>query len=1002
MPYSPTKLMDEKLNNLFNRIEDEIYKPVADLKLTAWKTNEPVPFKDRINGEKAELNIGDKWGDLFDCAWFYMFGNIPQSAANKKIVLLVDLSGEACVVDNDGNPIQGLTTYSSLYDFSLGTPGKKIIPIAGKAQPGAEIKIWLDAGNNDLFGNLKNNGTVRQACIAVCNEELRQLYYDFQVLYELSQQLEKTTARYEQIRYALYRVSVVLNELTPEEIKEAREILAPELARKNGDSSLSVSAMGHAHIDLAWLWPIRETIRKGARTFSNVLMVMDKYPDFKFGASQPQLYQWMKEHYPVLYERIKAKIKQNRWEVFGGTWVEIDTNLPGSEALVRQFLYARQFFKEEFDAEIDYLFLPDTFGYTGALPQIMKKSGINYFITIKLSWDELNTYPHHTFIWKGIDGSDVLVHMPPEGTYNSSAAPRAIKKAEADYLDKAVSENCLMLYGIGDGGGGPGYEHLERLKREKNLAGIAPVRQEFISTFLQRLEKDRHKLHTWNGELYLGRHQGTLTSQGLIKKYNRSMELALRDLEFTSVLASVFTGKKYPAEQIETIWKQVLLYQFHDIITGDSITRVFEEAYKHYPVLLKETNDLDESAQNAVLRQINTSGFIKPVVVFNSLCWQRKEWLKIDEKWHFVQIPPLGYTVIEGDKAESSFPELNVNENLLENEILRIEFSSEGTIVSIFDKEHQKQVLSPKTEANLLTVYHDDGDAFDMSLDYHQQIAGYFKLESSEYVLDGPKCIVKQVRNFGQSKLYQFISLTAGSRRIDFETRVDWKESNKMLRASFPVDVYAREAFFEIQFGHIKRPTHSNTNWDIAQYEVVAHRWADLSDRTYGVALLNDCKYGYKVKENVLDINLLRCTHWPAIHSDVGDHDFLYALYPHAGDHISANVIQLGYELNIPLQTAACNSQTGKLDQQFSFVEIDAENIIIESIKKAQDNEDIIIRLYEADGISSDCNIQFNLNVNDIHLTNLMEEKIKHLNVIDQKVTLDFKAFEIHTIRLIL
>ena len=353
-------------------------------------------------------------------------------------------------------------------------------------------------------------------------------------------------------------------------------------------------------------------------------------------------------------------------------------------------------------------------------------------------------------------------------------------------------------------------------------------------------------------------------------------------------------------------------------------------------------------------------------------------------------------------KAESSFPELNVNENLLENEILRIEFSSEGTIVSIFDKEHQKQVLSPKTEANLLTVYHDDGDAFDMSLDYHQQIAGYFKLESSEYVLDGPKCIVKQVRNFGQSKLYQFISLTAGSRRIDFETRVDWKESNKMLRASFPVDVYAREAFFEIQFGHIKRPTHSNTNWDIAQYEVVAHRWADLSDRTYGVALLNDCKYGYKVKENVLDINLLRCTHWPAIHSDVGDHDFLYALYPHAGDHISANVIQLGYELNIPLQTAACNSQTGKLDQQFSFVEIDAENIIIESIKKAQDNEDIIIRLYEADGISSDCNIQFNLNVNDIHLTNLMEEKIKHLNVIDQKVTLDFKAFEIHTIRLIL
>jgi alpha-mannosidase len=386
-----------------------------------------------------------------------------------------------------------------------------------------------------------------------------------------------------------------MNEYSEAEAGNARSVLAKELNKQGGASSLKISAIGHAHIDLAWLWPLRETRRKAARTFSTALMLLEKYPNYIFGASQPQLYAWVQQDYPALYEKVKKKIAEGRWEVQGAMWVEADTNIAGGEALVRQILYGKKYFQKEFNQDMRILWLPDVFGYSGALPQILRKSGIEYFMTTKLSWNIYNKFPHHTFLWSGIDGSEVLAHMPPEGTYNSAASPTSIHKAEAEYMDKGIADECLMLFGIGDGGGGPGEEHLERLERERNLEGLLPIKQEPSIQFFDRLALQRENYKKWHGELYLERHQGTYTTQAKSKRYNRKIEILLRELEFISVLAQLERNESYPDETIERLWKELLLYQFHDILPGSSIHRVYEESLHHYAKIARNHRVVRES-----------------------------------------------------------------------------------------------------------------------------------------------------------------------------------------------------------------------------------------------------------------------------------------------------------------------------------------------------------------------------------------------------------------------
>ena len=971
MPYYHLQTPRDLLRTL-EKIERAVYTPVAALQVEAWITPEPVPFDQRQAGEYKEVKLGESWGKVWDCAWFHFTGVVPTLAASQAMVLIIDLSGEACVVDTDGCPILGLSTFSSGLDENGGARGKRIVPLDLPAHSGEQqIDLWADAGCNDLFGTYQDSGTLKEAQIALVDLAMEQLYHDFAVLHELMMQLPPEKARHQRILSALRQAANALHTYTTEEAQEARAILAGELAKTGGTPSLSISAIGHAHIDLAWLWPIRETIRKGARTFSTVLALMERYPDYIFGASQPQLYQWMKDYYPPLYQKIQASVARGRWETQGAMWVEPDTNLSGGEALVRQLLYGMRFFREEFGTTPKMLWLPDVFGYTAALPQILKKAGIEYFLTIKISWNKFNVFPHHTFFWQGLDGTRVLAHMPPEGTYNSSAAPRAITAIEKNYADKAVSEHAVLLYGIGDGGGGPGTEHLERLAREKNLDGLAPVTQEPTEVFFQRLAQDSGDYPTWTGELYLETHQGTYTTQARSKRWNRRMEYALRSLEFLATVALTQTGQSYPTQALDAIWQEVLLYQFHDILPGSSITRVYDESLARYQQLFEHVQQLVGDAQAALFPVSEEAEPGTEVTLVNELSWERSAWICSNQHWHHVTVPALGYRALSVAKGALP-PEMrtvSATTDVLENDLLRVRFASDGSIQSIFDKEYQREVLAEGMFANRLALYEDEGDAWDFSIAYRVQRPQAFLLATTSASVDGPQAIVKQAYHFGHSTLQQRIILTAGSRRLDFVTVVEWRERHKMLRTSFPVSVRANEATCDIQFGSVRRPTHNNTSWDMAKYEVCAHKWIDLSQWEYGVALLNESKYGHAVSENMLDLNLLRSPTHPDPQADQATHEFTYALFPHVGNHIQGGVIRAGYELNIPLRPVSGKT----LVTPFSFAQIEAENIIIEAIKKAEENDDVIVRLYEAFGARTTTRLTLALNVQAVWQTNLLE-----------------------------
>ena len=763
--------------------------------------------------------------------------------------------------------------------------------------------------------------------------------------------------------------------------------------------------------------PIRETRRKVARTFATVIDLMDRYPDYVFGASQPQQFQWLKEEHPALYAKVAQRVRQGRLEPQGAMWVEADTNVAGGEALVRQVLLGKRFFQQEFGVDINYLWLPDVFGYSGALPQILQRAGVPYFSTQKLSWSLINAFPHQSFYWQGIDGTSVLAHMLPEETYNSAAAPRSVHKIERNYKESGVSGHSLLVFGIGDGGGGPGEEHLERLARIRNLEGLSPVVQEPVAAFWEKWKEDAGRFPTWVGELYLERHEGTLTTEARNKWYNRKLELALRDFEWTSALAGKVAGAPYPAARLESIWREALLYQFHDILPGSSIKRVYDESVARYQALLEEVRAGSAENDRRLAEQLDTTGMRRPVVVSNTLSWERAEWLLLDGHWRRVTVPALGYTAIDLDAATKSSTAVSATLTTLENDLLRVQFAADGGIISVFDKRCDCEVIAAGQIANRLAVYLDLGDAWDFPMDYAEQTPRALDLISATPQVDGPRAILTQVYRLGHSELTQEIILVAGSPRLDFVSHLRWREPQTMLRTSFPVAVFAEEATYEIQFGHIRRPTHRNTTWDLARDEVPAHKWVDLSQRDYGVALLNDCKYGHKVKGNVIDLNLLRSVPYPGPrlvedhdvapgephdgYTDHCDHVFTYALYPHAGDAVAGHVVQAGYELNVPLRTTSTGAHAGSLAQVDSFLSVDASNVIVEAVKQAEDGDDLIVRFYECERRGARATVCFGLPVQSAVEVNLIEEAIGPLAVEGNAVVLDFRPFEIRSVRVV-
>ena len=1009
-------------NRLYN-ISQKRYTYLCDLEIEGWRTKEPVCYDDRQSGEYFSIKVGESWGEHWDCAWFHLTGKVPDEAKGKNVILRVDFSGEGCVFDNDGVPVQGLTLGGRYSTWeTLGIEDKTIIDVCENAKGGEEIDVWIDAGCNNLGGSYIDSGKFVMASVNILDTELNQLYFDFQVLKLLMEQLPEDKAQRHSIFNSLLKSCYELQRYSQEEAIKARNILKKELDKKGGDPSLSLTVIGHAHVDLAWLWPLREGKRKAVRTFASALNYMEKYPDYCLGQSQPQQYKWMKEEYPCFYEKIKQKIKEGRIEPQGALWVEPDTNVPGGEALIRQVLYGKRFYKKEFDKDVKVAWLPDVFGFNAQLPQILAKSGVDYFVTVKLSWSKMNNFPYHTFNWQGIDGSRVLAHMPPEAAFATRGEPGTFAAAERNFRDKGISDEALIYYGVCDGGGGPGEGHLESIKRIKNINGLLPLKQEHSIDFFERINEHKSDFATWHGELYLEFHQGTLTTQARNKLYNRKMELALRELEFAGQMADVLCGYDYPKDKLDEIWEEVLLYQFHDILPGSSIKRVYDESLQRYAIMHAEVLELTQKAYENLLPELITVSGDKSAAIFNSLSWERTQWININSEWVKVTLPPMGYALVE-PKAESFseiFGDILVAKNgCLENQYLKVEINKEGHIASVYSKafgdSRDKEMIVPGHAANKMVIYNDPGDAWDFSMQYTNELIGEFKLDNAEYYINGPEATAELDFSYGNSVMKQKIVLKEGAAQVEINCFVDWQETEKMLRAEIPVNVNSDEVKCNIQFGNVTRPTHKSSSWDYAKYEVCAHKWIDISNKSYGVAILNDSKYGYGVIGNNISINLLRSTMRPGVDADKGVHVFAYAIYPHFGAY-TAEIDRVAYEFNI--KPFVCDidknlsKSISKLPDKSSFfklLSLMSGSVMAETVKQAEDSRDTIIRLYEYEGAETNSFIIFDEKypVKSVWLTDLMEKEIKELEIQEsdmfdgKSVEIHFDPFEIQTIKLI-
>ncbi len=814
---------------------------------------------------------------------------------------------------------------------------------------------------------------------------------------------------------------------------KCRRMLRPLFAKRANDSAVELILSGHSHLDVIWLWPLWETTRKCARTFSSMVDYIDRFPKFTFTQSQAYLYEQTKKHYPRLYDRIRQAVRARRWEVSTGMYVEADTNIPSGESLVRQVMFGKRFAKDEFNLDVDVLMLPDVFGYSAALPQILRKAGIKYFTTQKLAWNDTNPFPHTTFTWEGLDGSEILAHFLPSLNYNASPEPGELARAEKRHLDKDRSRPGLYQYGHGDGGGGPTTQMIEYVGRAKNFEGLPKCKTGFVSELFHKLERESSDLARWVGEFYFECHRGTFTTQATTKMLNRRSELALRHAELLGAIGSTIGGK-YDQAALTECWKLVLLNQFHDVLPGTSISAVYELVTEQLSEVIARSAKLADNSAAAIAKQIDTTGDGRPVIVWNTLSWYRTGVVRIqppqtrsrptviDSKGESVpsqkcssgelmflaaDVPAMGYEVYrlaEGAPKAAALP-LKVSEKLLENDLLRVRINKNGELTSVYDKTNGREALRGG-HGNEFQLYEDrpsNWDAWEIDDHRRDERLRLADATSVKVVERGPvRAAVEVRRTIGTSSLVQRIVLHAHAARVDFETKIDWCEDQKTLKVAFPVDVRAQQATYEIQFGALERATHRNTSWDAAKFEVPAHKWADLSEPGYGVSLLNDCKYGHDIHDNTMRLTLLRAPMSPDPQADRGHHEFAYAIMPHAGNHIDAETVRRGYEFNVPLDATTPAARKGELPQTCSFFWVDSPAVVLDTVKKAENEDALILRLYEAHGGRADARLVTPLPVKSAVECDLLEKKAlgKLAKPKDCSLALKFAPFEIKTLKL--
>ena len=1009
------KIYQKRLQQLIDEIHRRRYSDAIPMESSfIYNPDHPIPLEEIRETEFKTIQIGESWGDLWGSAWFRFTAELPPTHRDGEILALIDIDAEGCVFVG-GSPERGLTHKKT----KEGPHVKRRVPIQVSELENFCVSILVEGAANGLFGKEPENAfTLRQAEVVKFNRPYWELSLDLQILFELAQALPEDSPRARKLYSSLNRIANLWND--GQGFDECKTICVSLLAKKANESEMTVWSVGHAHIDLGWLWPVRETRRKGGRTFATALRLIEEYPDYVFGASQPQLYEWIKQDYPKLYEEVKKAIHSGRWECQGAMWVEPDTNVTGGESLVRQCLYGINFYRDEFGKEVKNLWIPDVFGYSAALPQIIRKSGVDVFMTQKMSWNETNTFPHHTFLWEGIDGTRVLTHFLPTNTYNCVNSPSEFIEAQKRFIQAGSQDDFLNLYGIGDGGGGPSRSHIERALRMRDTEGSPKLKLSSAESFFDKISTTpAEELPLWCGELYLEFHRGTLTSQALMKLNNRRLERSLRNLE---IIAN--TSEEYPTSDLESIWKDTLLNQFHDILPGSSINWVYKDAHAMSEKNLNRLETLTEKYLQKVAGCKTLAGG-KTYIVWNTLSWRRREVIRLaapkdgtygvfdaegkplhtcqsgDSIFAIAEVPPMGYTSLtlkEPSQLPAFADQVTCTKSLLENDLVKIELAEDGTISSIFDKTIDAELL--EGPANQILLWEDlpyAFDAWDVSHYYRETKPEQAKLIQRSIVDMTPlRCCLLQKFTIGKSEIEQRISLDVNSKMVTIKNTVDWREEKKMMKVHAETAVHSRSATYEIQFGHIERATHANTSWDQARFEVAGQRYADLSCQDRGLSLINDCKYGYSTYLNSLELSLLRSPVTPDPEADRHQHEFTYAYRPHGGNLLDSGTYESAHELDTPLLVFEVETLPTPVSR--SAFSIDGKNVAIEAIKKAENGDGTICRIYETAGTYAAVCLTAESKWRKVTETNLIEEPLKSLAEAGREVDLRFTPFEIKTI----
>lgn len=1028
------QFLDKRVNVICEELKK--LKVKQSFPVDNWKYKEG----NYIRPDEAEADCAP-WED-FDCQtmhwygkdrhyWFKTTYRIPEELNGKRMWMRVytqidewdDAKNPQFLLFVNGTVVQGIDM------------NHREVLLCTEAKAGEELVLELQSYTGILHKEF--NLIVEMQEI---DADIEKLYYDLWVPLAAFTRMEEDDKTRRDIENILNNTVNYLDLRDPysdefyRTLKEASDYIDQALySDMAGYKDVIATCIGHTHIDVAWWWTVAQTREKVARSFATVLKLMEEYPNYKFMSSQPQLYVFLKERYPELYEQVKECIKEKRWEPEGGMWVEADCNLTSGESLVRQFVHGKRFFKEEFGVDNRILWLPDVFGYSGALPQIMKKCGIDYFMTTKLAWNQFNKVPYDTMMWRGIDGSEVLTHLittlgvnqPIKDfftTYNGMLHPDAIMGGWMRYQNKDINNDILVSYGYGDGGGGPTREMLETsIRMEKGVKGIPTVRQEFARTYFdelnERVEGNR-RLPVWEGEFYFEYHRGTLTSMARNKRSNRKSELGLMDLELLSILAQ--KNMDYPAQKLDEMWKTVLLNQFHDILPGSSIHEVYEVTKEEYEALAKDLETLIGERKAVIAGEgdaitvFNTTGCVRDDIVKLGDC-DAAVLIDKDGTAYPVQqtkdgavayvknLPSKGYKAFAKGSAEDGgkTPFTLVNNFALETPFYTIKLDEQGMFTSIYDKENDREVVQDGGRANLLRMYEDKPiyfDNWDIDIYHTEKFWDVDQVESMEWTEIGSvRAALEITRKASKSTIRQKIYFYADSRRIEFETYVDWKEHQTLLKVHFPVAVHTDEATFDVQFGSLTRKVHQNTSWDVARFESCGQKWMDLSEGHYGVSLLNDCKYGHSVKDSNMALTLIKSGIEPNPVTDQEEHYFTYAIYPHAETWRQAGTVEEAYKLNQPLLMAA----GGQEGSEYSYASVNRSNVVMETIKQAENQDGTIIRMYESENALTKAELTVNADFKKAYICNLLEEQEAEAPVNGNKITVTLKPYEVVTVKLV-